>query len=147
MNKVKSYPVVILSFLILLLASCDPSSSYEFRIHNVTNKKVTVRMLPGNPIVIETIMGRRSVSNDTLIIINPGENLLSEWVITNAKLHSMWEDNVIPLWTNIVAIKIGDKPVSSAKWKNPANWIVSGSGGGALEYTEKREYDLWLLNE
>lgn len=147
MKKVKSYLFITLG-IILLMTSCDPASHYEFKLHNMTKDTLTV-MIPNNNgnIYKEGVLGNIVASLDTCIILKPSETLGADWEITNGKLRSYWEDNVTPLWLQISEIRIGDKTLSPVKWKNPAVWIESDYGGGFLESTEKKVYELWILKE
>lgn len=138
---------------ILLLTSCDPMSSSEYNIHNVTSDTVTVSFY--KEIMSSPYAGYDVHSNDSVTthydgsdstyaaILAPNQHLTihREW-------HGRyWEEQIVHAWRYISSITVGDVELEQSMWNNESLWHHRTKGGGNFEKEESHYYDLWLKNQ
>ena len=130
------------------MASCDPMSSVEYKIYNVTSDTVTVTF--HKEIMTSPYQGYELEENDsvtthytsdtsTVAIVAPSRHLTirREW-------HGLYrEELIVPAWKYIVSIKVGKNEIPPERWNNESAWRLKTRGGGFGE-DESRYYDLLL---
>ena len=133
----------------LSMASCDPMSSVEYNIHNVSSDTVSVtcyKELMSSPYQGFEIEENESVTtrydNDSVTVARLAPN-------QHLKIHREWhglyrEEQVVHAWKYISSIRVGEKEVDSATWDNEAAWHHRTKGGGNFSKEESRYYDLWF---
>ena len=137
--------------LAALLCSCDPMASVEYKIYNKTADTVTVVM--HKELLSSDYQGFDIQENDSVTTHYGKEDSISvavlapEMVLTvNNRWSGLYhEEQVIPLWKYITAIKVGTDELPAASWDNESAWHLKKEGGGRFE-DEFRYYDLVLRN-
>ena len=143
----RAFSVCCLILSIMLLGSCDPLSSYCFKIYNMTNDTVSIMMSPCYGYLIEKNGNRTGGygddNRDSIAILLPYENLnvTDDWI--GESVSSLEEDGIIPLWVYIQYIKVGDRELPPEIWKQKDAWKCSKDGGG-FGSGETMYYELWI---
>ena len=134
--------ITIIKFIIILffipIISCDPGSTVEYKICNMSNCDAIIE-LKGN--VGYNIIHKDSItyhhsSERANVILKPEEALRKylEWMNNRVEAHT-------PLWEEIINIKIGDSIVLPQYWNNADSWQKSSSKD---MYGEEINYNLYL---
>lgn len=134
------------------LTSCDPFSSVEFNVHNMTSDTVAVTF--HSAIVTSPYQGYDIVENDSVTTHYENDSNLVAILIPGQHLtiSREWDglyrdDQVVPAWKYITAIKIGDTELDPTRWNNESSWHLKTDGGGRFTEKESRYYDLYLRNK
>jgi len=120
------------------IISCDPGSTVVFTIYNMSNHDATIELKEN---VWYNIFHKDSVSlhnssEEGSAILKHGEFIRKYYEWMNNRVESY-----IPLWEEIISIKIGDSIVSPQYWDNEGCWQKSHSSG---MYYENIDYSLYL---
>lgn len=135
--------------VVTTLVSCNPMSSVDYKIHNMTEDTITVTMY--KEIFISDYHGYAIEENDS-VISRYGENDSINVAILKPHqalwVHNDWdglyrEERVIPLWRYIRSIKIGDTERAPETWANEQAWHLKTDGGKRFE-GESRYYNLYI---
>lgn len=134
---------------ILSLTSCDPLSSVDYKVYNMTEDTVTITMYP--EIMDSSYEGYSIEENDSVTTRYGAEDSVYVAVLAPQQIlmfHDDWdglyrEDWVIPVWRYFKSIKVGDQELDSKSWKTESAWHLKTEGGGRFE-GESRYYDLFL---
>ena len=135
--------VAVMSF-----TSCDPLSSVEYKITNITGDTVTVTFhkeimsssYQGYKLELSDSVTTRCTSDSAIVAILAPARCLTigrEW---NGLYR---EELVVPAWRYIESIRIGEDELDSLAWSNESAWRLKTTGGGFGE-GESRYYDLLL---
>ena len=135
--------------VILLFTSCDPLSSVEYNIHNMTEDTVTVAMY--KEILTSAYQGFDIVENDSVTTHYGKEDSISVAVLAPHQYMSVqreWsgiyrEELVVPIWKFMKSITVEDVELSPERWNKESAWHLKTTGGGLGE-GESRYYDLYL---
>lgn len=135
--------------IILSMVSCDPISSLEYNIYNMTSDTVTVTFYkefmssPYQGYDIEendSVTTHYSADSCNVALLAPNRRLMvqREW-------HGLYrEEWLVHAWRYIKSIKIGDIKTDSTTWNNEAAWHHRTKGGGRFAKEESHYYDLFL---
>jgi len=137
--------------MVLTLTSCDPLSSVEYKIHNMSTDTVTISFY--KEIMTSAYHGYTVQENDSTIthyesdsnrvaVLAPGQVL---------EAHNQWsglyrEEQVIQLWKYIKEITIGDTPLEAQSWNDESRWRLRKTGGGFAQ-GESRYYNLVIRDK
>ena len=134
--------------VIVSLTSCDPLSSAEFNIYNVTSDTVTVTF--HKEIMTSAYKGYDIEENDSVTTHCDSDSCVVAILAPTRKLtiHREWnglyrEEQIVPAWKYIASISIGDTELNPEKWNNESAWNMKKKGGGFAE-GESRYYSLLL---
>jgi len=138
--------------IIVSLVSCDPLSSVEYQIYNLTDDTVIVDM--HREVLASSYQGYDIQENDSVTTHYGAEDSVSVAVLAPNMImtvHDEWnglyrEEQVIPLWRYIKSIAVGGSELPAATWDNEAAWHLKTQGGGRFE-GESRRYQLLLRNK
>ena len=134
--------------VVVSLASCDPLSSVEYNIHNITSDTVTItfyKEIMTSPYQGYTIERNDSVTihyeqdSSRIAILAPNQHLRvqREW-------HGLYrEEQIVPAWKYIESIKTGETELAPEQWNDEREWHSRTKGGGFAE-GESRYFDLWI---
>lgn len=146
--KLNGNPVWLLVVCLLaMLTSCDPMSSVEYRVRNMTADTVTVDMYKeimtsdyrGYYIEQGDSVVQRFVPEDSIYLatVPPGQCL-----VVNDDWSGLYrEEWIVPLWKYVKSIHVGNNQLDSLWWSNEQSWHLKTEGGGFGE-GESRYYDL-----
>ena len=135
--------------LVMSLVSCEPFSSVEYNIHNITSDTVSVTFY--REIMSSSYRGYDIEENDS-VTTHHGEDSVTVALLApnqHLKIHREWdglyrEELVVHAWKYISSIKIGETVIDSTLWDNEAAWHHRTTGGGNFSKEESHYYDLWL---
>ena len=135
--------------LLLMLASCDPISSVEYNVHNMTGD--TVRVVFHKEILTSPYQGYAVVESDSVTTHSDSDRVAllppDRYLTVQREWHGLYrEEQVVPAWRYIAAIVQGNDTIDPARWNNEALWHFRTKGGGFGE-GESRYYDLWIRNQ
>lgn len=143
--------ILLWGMMALLLASCDPISSVEYNIYNLSGD--TVRVDFYKEIMISNYQGYSIVESDSVTtryteadsvyvaVLAPKQRLTVLW-----EWHGLYrEERVVPLWRYISSVKMGDTELATSQWADESLWHLNTKGGGHGE-GESRYYDLYLCD-
>ncbi len=136
---------------VLVLTSCDPMSSLDYKMYNKTGDTVTVVMYydihssdyHGFDIVEnDSVTTHYGEADSTSVAILAPEQIL--WV------HHEWdglyrEELISYFWDYIHSIKVGDKELPFDSWGKEQAWHLRTEGGKRFQ-GESRYYSLILRN-
>ena len=141
---------LVLLAVVLALVSCDPMSSVEYKIYNMSTDTVAVsfyrevmsssyqgyEITDLNDSVVSSL---HAADSATVAIVEPNRCL---------KAHYEWgglyrEELIVPLWKYIISVTMGGVELAPESWNNASSWKVKTQGGGFGE-GESRYYELWL---
>lgn len=132
----------------LALVSCDPMSSVEYNVHNVTGDTVTIAFY--KEIMSSPYQGYDIQENDSVTTHYGSDSLTVASLAPNQhmKIHREWhglyrEEQVVHAWKYIKSIKLGENEVDSTAWDEAA-WHHRTKGGGNFAKDESHYYDLWF---
>ena len=138
--------------LAVSLASCDPMSSVDYKVCNMTEDTITVTMF--EEILTSDYHGFAIEENDS-VISRYGEND-SVYVAVLKPHQALWvhndwnglyrEDWIVPLWKFIKTIRVGDAELAPESWKNEQEWYLKTEGGTRFK-GESRYYTLYIRNQ
>jgi len=134
----------------MALTACDPMSSVEYRIYNLTDDTVTISFY--DEIMTSSFQGYTLEENDSVTTrFSPSQDNDSCLVAVLAPKRSMWaqyewsglyrEEFIVPMWRYIKTITVGAAPLDSAKWGNESPWTLKVTGGKRFQ-GESRYYQL-----
>ena len=133
----------------LSMASCDPMSSVEYNIHNVSSDTVSVAFY--KELMSSPYQGFEIEENDSVTTRYDNDSVTVARLAPNQhlKIHREWhglyrEEQVVHAWKYISSIRVGEKEVDSTTWDNEAAWHHRTKGGGNFSKEESRYYDLWF---
>ncbi len=135
--------------LLTILASCDPMSSVEYRVRNMTADTVTVDMY--KEIMTSAYRGYFIEQGDSVVQrVNPEDSIYlatvspGQCLVVNDDWSGLYrEEWIVPLWKYVKSIAVGDTKLDSLWWSNEQSWHLKKQGGGFGE-GESRYYDLIL---
>ena len=135
--------------VVMSLSSCDPLSSVEYGIHNMTKDTVTVTM--HTEILSSSYQGYTIHKSDSVSIHYGEDDSVSVAVLAPdqyLEVKREWdglyhEEQLIPLWKYIKSITVGGVELKNASWDNEQAWHQKTKGGGRFQ-GESRYYDLYL---
>ncbi len=135
--------------VLLMLVSCDPVSSVDYKIHNMTGDTVVVTMY--KEILTSAYLGYEIEENDSLTTHYGVEDSTHVAVLEPRQtmaVHNDWkglyrEERVIPIWKYIKSITMGHVEMGADKWNDESAWHLKTQGGGFGE-GESRYYDLYI---
>ena len=135
---------------VVSLTSCDPLSSVEYNIHNISKDTVTVTF--HKEIMTSSYQGFEIEENDSVTTHHGGDSASAVAVLApnqHLKVHKEWhglyrEEQVVHVWKYISSIKQGDAEVASSMWDNESAWHHRTKGGGNFAKDESHYYDLWF---
>ena len=133
----------------LMLAACDPISSVEYNIHNMTSDTVSITF--HKELMTSAYQGFEIEENDSVTTRYDSDSITSALLAPNQhlKIHKEWhglyrEDQMVHAWMYIKSIMQGQNEVDSKKWDNEAAWHHRTKGGGNFAKDESHYYDLWF---
>ena len=133
----------------LSMASCDPMSSVEYNIHNVSSDTVSVTFY--KELMSSPYQGFEIEENDSVTTRYDNDSTTVARLAPNQhlKIHREWhglyrEEQVVHAWKYISSIRVGENEVDSTTWDNEAAWHHRTKGGGNFSKEESRYYDLWF---
>lgn len=149
MRTIGLHSCIIALAAVALLTSCDPVSSVEYTIRNLTDDTVTVDMY--REILTSSYQGFDVVLNDSVAIHYGLQDSIRVATLAPNQLmraQYVWdgiyrEERVVPMWKYIKSIAVGDNELSPEAWNNEQAWHLKKTGGGMGE-GETRNYDLNL---
>ena len=134
--------------VVMSLASCDPLSSVEYNIHNITSDTVSVTF--HKEIMHSLYQGYDIVENDSVTTHYENDSITvavlapNQYLTISREWHGLYrEEWVVHAWKYIQSITIGDTETQPESWNNESAWRLKTKGGGYGE-GESRYYDLWL---
>jgi len=143
---------LIVLTLIVSLASCDPLSSVEYKIYNLTEDTVSVSFY--KEIMASSYGGYAIEENDSVTTYYTAQD--SIYVATLAPKQSLvakyeWnglyrEEYIVPAWRYMKSITKGGAELDSLSWGTESAWTVKTSGGGFGE-GESRYYQLLIRDK
>lgn len=147
--KPTRYPILAIAMCALLsLAACDPLSSVDYKIHNMTDDTVTVTFY--REIMRSSYQGYTIEENDSVSTRYQGDSSMVAILPPGQRLGVQYgwsglyrEELIVPLWRYIKTITVADNELDSLKWGYEQAWHLKTQGGGFGE-GESRYYDLYL---
>ena len=150
MKTINSLMLCLIQMILALsLASCDPMSSLEYKIYNMTSDTVEVTFYkelmtsPYQGYDIEendSVTTHYSADSCNVAILAPDQQL---WI--HREWHGLYrEELIIHAWRYITSIKIGEVDASSLTWNNESAWHHRTVGGGNFAKEESHYYDLFI---
>ena len=138
--------------LVMSLVSCEPFSSVEYNIHNITSDTVSVTFY--REIMSSSYRGYDIEENDSVTTHYGNDSSVIAILAPNQhlKVHKEWdglyrEEQIVHVWKYIKAISIGDNELALESWDNEAAWHHRTKGGGKFAKDESHYFDLWLKNQ
>lgn len=135
--------------VVLLLTACDPMSSVEYNVHNMTRDTVTISFY--KEIMSSPYQGFEIEENDSVITRYDNDSVTVAMLAPDQhlKIHREWhglyrEEQVVHAWKYIKSIRLGKNEVDSTEWDNEAVWHHRTKGGGNFAKDESHYYDLWF---
>ena len=147
--RVFKFPLLLaVAAVVVSLTSCDPFSSVEYNIHNISRDTVTVSF--HEEIMTSPYQGFDVQENDSVTTHYGSDSLTVASLAPNQhmKIHREWhglyrEEQVVHAWKYIKSIKLGENEVDSTAWDEAA-WHHRTKGGGNFAKDESHYYDLWF---
>ena len=134
-NKV--FLIIIIALIVLV--SCDPMSSVEYRIINLSHKNTVIEFKEGfyyNVHHEDSTNFYYSTDNRTAVLKhNEFISIYYEWINPTVESHT-------PLWMELQDIQMEDSIVPREYWNNPKSWQKSGDKG--IMGGEEIKYNLFL---
>ena len=142
----------VLALLTMAMSSCDPLSSVEYKIYNLTEDTVAVSFY--KEIMTSPYQGYSVEENDSVTTdYNTSQGNDTILVATLAPKRTLtlsyewWglyrEERIVPAWKYIKAMVMGDKEADPSAWNDESRWTMKSKGGGFGE-GESRYYQLLL---
>lgn len=142
----------ILALTAMSLTSCDPLSSVEYKIYNMTEDTVAVSFY--KEIMTSPYQGYSIEENDSVTTdYNPteGNDSILTAVLAPKQALSVsreWnglyrEERIVPAWKYIKSMTMGDIEADAEVWSDESRWTMKTKGGGFGE-GESRYYQLLL---
>lgn len=142
----------ILALTAMSLTSCDPLSSVEYKIYNMTEDTVAVSFY--KEIMTSPYQGYSIEENDSVTTdYNPtaGNDSILTAVLAPKQALSVsreWnglyrEERIVPAWKYIKSMTMGDREADPEVWSDESRWTMKTKGGGFGE-GESRYYQLLL---
>lgn len=136
-------------FAVLSLTSCDPMSSVDYKIYNMTGDTVTVDMY--DEILESSYQGFSIEENDSVTTYYGPEDSITVAILGPDQVlwvHDDWhglyrEEWIVPVWTYIRSIEIADQELEARLWKSESAWHLKSEGGGFGE-GESRYYSFFI---
>ena len=134
---------------LVALASCDPMSSVDYKVHNLTEDTITVAMY--KEILTSDYQGYTIVEKDSVISRYGVDDTVSVAVLGPHQalwVHNDWnglyrEEQIVPLWKYIKSIRVGDTERAATTWDSEKPWHLKTEGGTRFK-GESRYYDLYI---
>ena len=134
------------------LVSCDPLSSADFKMYNKTGDTVTVEMY--KEILSSSYGGYSIVESDSVTTHYGEEDSVNVAILAPDQVlwvHQEWnglyrEEQIVPYWKYIRAIKKSDKEWPAESWDNEAAWHLKTEGGKRFQ-GESRYYSIILRDK
>lgn len=148
--RIKGYPILAIALCALsMLASCDPLSSVEYRVRNMTEDTVLVDMY--RQIMTSSYHGYVVEEGDSVVLtVLPEDSIYLATVLPGQCFvaRHQWsglyrEELIVPAWRYFKSITVGDTRLDSLWWSNEQSWHLKTEGGRRAE-GESRYYDLFL---
>jgi len=144
--------LLILALTAMSLTSCDPLSSVEYKIYNMTEDTVAVSFY--KEIMTSPYQGYSIEENDSVTTdYNPteGNDSILTAVLAPKQALSVsreWnglyrEERIVPAWKYIKSMTMGDREADPEVWGDESRWTMKTKGGGFGE-GESRYYQLLL---
>lgn len=135
--------------VIVSLTSCDPLSSVEYKINNLTGDTVEVTLY--NEIMASPYQGFAIMEKDSVLdYYHEADSSIVAVLAPDQCLRVQYswdglyrEERIVPLWRYVMAIAVGDSVLDPAAWNTESAWHLKTEGGGRFE-GESRYYDLLL---
>ena len=148
----KTYSTILILVALVagvMLTSCDPLSSVEYKIHNKTSDTVVVTM--HNEILDSSYQGFDIQESDSVITHYGSEDSISVAVLAPdmvLTVHDEWnglyrEEWVTPFWRYIKSIAVGESELPATSWNNESVWHLRVEGGKRFQ-GESRYYSIIL---
>ena len=149
MRRIYTSVSLIAVFAVLLLTSCDPVSSLDYKIYNKTSDTVTVDMY--KEILLSSYGGYSIVESDSVTTHYGKEDSVNVAVLAPDQVlwvHNEWdgvyrEERIVYFWEFIKSIKQGDNELPADSWNNEPAWHLRTEGGKRFQ-GESRYYILTL---
>ena len=146
-----SIPAIWLSVVAALisLTSCDPMSSMDYRVHNMTGDTVTVTM---HELILTSDYQGFAIEDNDSVVIRYGENDSINVAVLKPNqvlwVHDDWnglyrEDFITPFWKFIRSIRVGDTELPATTWNTEQAWHLKTEGGTRFK-GESRYYSIVL---
>lgn len=148
----KTYSTILILMTLVagvMLVSCDPMSSVEYKIYNKTADTVTFTLHPelltspyqGFTVEVNDSVTTHYGSEDSTVVavLAPDRTM----TVSNEWSGLYREERIVPLWKYIKSITVGEDILPASAWNNEAAWHLKVEGGRRFE-GESRYYDLIL---
>ncbi len=147
-NPLSSLWIAVLA-IVVSLTSCDPMSSVDYKVHNMTGDTVTVAMYM--EILSSDYQGFTIEQQDSLVGRYGQDDSVNVAILAPNQalaVHYDWsglyrEDFIVPLWQYISSIRVGCSVRPRDSWDNEPAWHLKVTGGKRFQ-GESRYYDLYL---
>ena len=148
----KTYSTILILVTLVagvMLVSCDPMSSVEYKIYNKTADTVTVTLhkeiltSPYNGFTVEvndSVTNHYGSEDSTVVAVLAPDRTMT---VNNEWSGLYREERIVPLWRYIKSIMVGENNLPAATWNNEAAWHLKVEGGGRFE-GESRYYSIIL---
>lgn len=152
MRKISAVSVaLVLASIVLMLVSCDPVSSVDYKIYNKTSDTVTVVM---HQEILSSAYGGYAIEQGDSVTHYSEADSISVAVLAPDHVlivHDEWdglyrEEQMVPYWKYIRAIMVGDHELPASSWDNEQAWHLNTDGGKRFE-GESRHYILTLRDK
>ena len=138
--------------IIIILTSCDPVSSLDYKIYNKTSDTVTVDMY--KEILLSSYDGYSVVESDSVTVHYGKEDSVSVAVLAPDQVlwvHNEWdglyrEERIVHFWEFIKSMKLVDNELPAESWNNEPAWHLRTEGGKRFQ-GESRYYILTLRDK
>ena len=134
---------------VMSLTSCDPLSSVEYNIRNMTSDTVSVTFY--KEIMSSSYRGYDIEENDSVTTHYGSDSSVVAILAPDQFLtvHREWnglyrEEQVVHAWKYIKSIAIGGNELAPESWNNESAWRHKTKGGGKFAKDESHYYELWL---
>ena len=141
--------IAAVAALVLSFSSCDPLSSVEYNIHNISRDTVSITF--HKEIMTSSYRGYDIEENDSVTTHYESDSCIVAVLAPNQHLsiHREWNglyrvEHVVPAWKYIRSIRVGETEVEPVKWNNEEAWNHRTKGGGNFAKDESHYYDLWF---
>lgn len=132
----------------VMLCSCDPLSSVEYKIRNMSTDTVEVTFY--KEIMLSNYHGYTIQVNDTLTVHHEDDSCLvavlapSQLLWSQHEWHGLYrEELIVPMYIYIKSITIGGTELPRESWNDVSKWKLKSTGGN-FGQGESRYYDLWI---
>lgn len=147
---VRIFYILAITALMAALVACDPLSSVEYNVHNISGDTVEVTFY--REIMTSPYQGYSVIENDSVTTRYQSDSAVvavlapNQWLTVQHEWHGLYrEEYIVPAWRYIHSITQGHDTVPQAHWADESLWHVRTTGVH-FGKGESRYYDLWLRN-